>query len=350
MSQHIPYQDAGPARLSKLAVVLFAASILAALTSFLIVPPLLIWLLAAGTSYAFKHRRDLDGLGFLAAARTVSICSLGLGLCILFIAALVTPTRYKTSGRVCGTNLKGIATSMNLYAEDIGSGVFPSVPYAPYISSMSKPSPQLTVPDPLTAMNSLFAANNPQAGSVQACMWLMVLNQNTSSKQFTCPQDNFVKSSSRMTAGDRYNFSPNTLSYSFAYPWTADGKVAPWWKQTQDADIPLAADMAPFQGTGTPARNLIPGHAPADPRTMNSANHEGFGQNVSFSDAHCEFARTPTVGPDHDNIYTTSGTPSFGPAEYTGIPAGRTAPQLRATTQPYDILMLPVRNETTGAM
>jgi prepilin-type processing-associated H-X9-DG protein len=108
--------------------------------------------------------------------------------------------------------------------------------------------------------------------------------------------------------------------------------------------------MNPLQGTGTPTRDMTPAQAPADNRTWNSGNHEGDGQNVGFGDGHAEFCRRPDVGQDNDNIYTMSASPSKGPAQFGGIPAGKTAPLLTADKAPYDIIMLPVRNETTGAM
>jgi prepilin-type processing-associated H-X9-DG protein len=43
--------------------------------------------------------------------------------------------------------------------------------------------------------------------------------------------------------------------------------------------------------------------ANSEVRPGNSANHEGRGQNVLFTDGHVEFLTTRTVGPDGDDIY-----------------------------------------------
>jgi hypothetical protein len=140
----------------------------------------------------------------------------------------------------------------------------------------------------------------------------------------------------------------NQLSYSIAYPWMADGSAAPYWKATIDASIPLMSDVAPLQGTGTPPGLAADVIAKPLTRSANSANHEGDGQNVVFGDNHVEFTRLPTCGQSSDNIFTSSGSPSTGPLEFGGIPAGTAAPTLTATKAPYDIVMLPVRNSTTG--
>lgn len=186
-------------------------------------------------------------------------------------------------------------------------------------------------------------------------MWILVVTGQVSAKQFACGGDRFADHSKVQAAdkaGNLYlNFqSPKQLSYSTAYPWNADGKPGAWWASTGDASLPLIADMAPRQGTGKPARNVVPSNNPLDPKTWNSANHEGDGQNVGFADGHAEFQRRPDVGQRDDNIYSMSASPSKGPAQFGGIPAGAAAPMLTADKAPFDIIMLPVRDETTGKM
>ncbi len=194
------------------------------------------------------------------------------------------------------------------------------------------------------------------AGGVPANLWALVLAEGVSPRLFICRSDPFSSSAAEISDGSgRYfdNFqNGRQLSYSAAYPWRGDGTVGAWWKDTNDASLPILSDMTPMQGTGTPARDLAPSAIPgsASHASWNSANHSGDGQNVAFADIHVDFARQPNVGQDNDNIYSMSASPSRGPAQFGGIPAGTAPPILMADKAPFDILMLPVRNVTTGGM
>ncbi len=285
---------------------------------------------------------------------TAGMIVLLLVLVVLGVAILL-PSRGRmglSSRGMCAANLRGIAQSMEVYAAD-NSDKFPIVPFSPYASSSNAVKGVSTgTTDGDAAMRQMYVDSSRQAGSVQACMWVLALGGQVSPKQFVCKSDPYASGAAPTTdnAGNYLNNfqEPTMLSYSMAYPWDADGKPGPWWTSTGDATLPLLADMNPRQGTGKPARNMTAGAAPKDPRTWNSANHEGDGQNVAYADAHAEFQRHPDVGQDNDNIYTMSGSSSFGPAQLGGIQAG--APNLTAKTRPFDIIMLPVRDETTGRM
>ena len=109
--------------------------------------------------------------------------------------------------------------------------------------------------------------------------------------------------------------------------------------------------MAPENGTGSPVRNLTAGTAPADPRVWNTSNHGGTGQVVAFADGHTEFVFSPQAETPLDNIWTASGAVSSGPSALGGVAASRWhGPVLTATKGPYDIVMYPVRNASTGGM
>ena len=243
---------------------------------------------------------------------------------------------------------------MRVYAED-NNNTYPIVPFASYdtLPNAAKGTP--VAKDVDAVLRQYYAAPNPQAGSVQACLWVLVLTGQVAPLQFVCSEDRSADRNAVavMDKGGNYfnNFqNPKQLSYSMAYPWNAEGRPGAWWTNTSDASLPIIADMTPLQGTGKPARNLTPAREPTDSKTWNSGNHQGDGQNVGFGDSHAEFCRRPDVGQQNDNIYTMSASPSTGPAQFGGIPAGKTAPVLTADKAPYDIIMLPVRNETTGGM
>jgi hypothetical protein len=184
-------------------------------------------------------------------------------------------------------------------------------------------------------------------------MWMLVLRNATSPKQFICKSDPTLTTVAQLQSGADYldNFQYDfQLCYSAAYPWRADGTVGKWWANTTDSSLPLLADMAPAQGTGTPSRNLTAPVTPRNYKVSNSGNHEGDGQNVAFADAHTEFVRRPDIGQDNDKIWTTSGLPSLGPASSGGIPALPVSPMLTRNAPPFDIVMYPTRNLTTGRL
>ncbi|HVX85842.1 MAG TPA: hypothetical protein VH253_13760 [Phycisphaerae bacterium] len=343
-----------PSRVSRLAGAAFITSIALFLLSFLILPGLLA--LGLGTLAQMRIERSrgkLGGLGYAEWAGTIGLTSFCVGILLDLFVLTMAPGSHSgpLSGRsACAANLKGIAQSMIVYANE-NDDSFPVVSYAPYNAALNSPTAS-TAPTPDAALASYYTRTPAQAGSVTACAWILVLRGQVAPKGFICPDDPFVTRPAAQTdpAGRAYdNFqSLSQLSYSFAYPWKADGTVGAWWKNTTDAGIPVAADMAPEDSTGSPPRTLTTATRPKLPAQWNSPNHKGDGQNVAFADGHAEFCRTPLASPT-DNIWTTSAAPSPGPAPYGGIPASRShGPELTANQPPFDIVMYPVRNATTG--
>jgi hypothetical protein len=320
--------------------------------------------IAVAFSWAADHvlgRRGatLGGAGYLRAGRSLGGASLLLGLLFWLIVPSLGRAREGFGRTYCPANIRGVMQSMTVYAADNG-GLYPLVPYAPYTSALNSPTSTVaTSPDGVPSKERAIAAMlvDPLpavAGSPVANVWLLVLRDYVSPKQFVCKSDPFATGPAPLLEKDGYRTNISAggqLSYSFAYPWTADGKPAPWTRTTEDATLPLMSDMAPLQGTGTPARVLNPAVAPADDRTWSSASHDGKGQTVGFADVHVEWARTPTVGHDGDNIFTTTGTGA--PARFGGVPATPTfppTPAYPAGAARFDVIFFPVRDATTGAM
>jgi prepilin-type processing-associated H-X9-DG protein len=281
---------------------------------------------------------------------------------VTLVVVILLPSRggnhILSSRSVCAANLRGIAQSIMVYAGENG-GAFPTVAYAPYVTVGGTPKGITSgTNDLVKARERYYSAPNPQAGSVPACLWILVMNDQLEARQFMCKSDPFAGKSPAATHDAKGIFYDNfqngrQLSYSMAYPWKADGTVGAWWKNTEDAELPILADMNPLNGTGKPKRNMTPAAEPKDSATWNSGNHMGDGQNVAFADGHAEFCRRPDVGQNNDNIYTMSAVPSRGPGQFGGVAAGMApagAPQLTAEKGPFDVIMLPVRNETTGGM
>ena len=343
-----------PARISRLAVTSFIISIIAALCFFLIVPPILTLIFAFIAAHRIvRNPTKLAGIGYTNAATTISICSCLLAiLLLLLLPSLATRNPGISNRSSCAANLRGIMNSMVLYAAQNGEH-FPAVTYAPYSPALNDPAgtPPHTAAGATAedVVNSYFVppAPSPQAGSVNANLWLLVL-QGLSPKLFVCKFDPHATDIASLQAPSGryyYNFqNDKQLSYSFAYPWKADGSVGSWWANASDASIPLGSDMAPEQGTGKPRRVL---NSRVSTAAWSPGNHAGDGQNVVFGDVHVDYVKVPTVGTSNDNIWTTSANPSTGPS-LTGIPADKSPPNLIDKGPPYDIIMYPIRNLDTG--
>jgi hypothetical protein len=350
-----------PARLSRLAIVAMGLGV-ASLATFP-VPILALLGLFVGLIAAARIRRDPGRLGGAGFARAAVKCSL-ISVALAAFSWLLLPdlfgcgcggSRELSNRSYCSANLRGIVQAMNVYAADSGAR-FPIVAYAPYSASLNAPVAGAAQPTVGATLASYYRAPWPQAGSIPASMWMLVLKDQVTPKQFICKSDPVAASTPAAradAAGNCYdNFQGGSqLSYSFAYPWNARGQVGPWWTALDDSSLPIASDMAPASGTGSnPASLTNPPTKPTSPKAWNSNNHQRDGQNVAFSDAHVEFTRSPDVGQDHDNIFTTSGKPSRGPAQFGGLPADRMPPELTAEKPPYDIIMYPTRAVDSGAM
>jgi hypothetical protein len=250
----------------------------------------------------------------------------------------------------CAASMTGICKALNLYgAENADS--FPLVQFAPYSAALNDASGVTIGTAPNTIASYYASAANNQAGSPTACVWMLVLKGNVGPKQFICRSDPTAPGVASQTdaTGNYYNNLQHgsQSSFSFSYPWAAGGTQHGSWRTTVDSSLPIISDMAPLDGTGTPARSLgqtlpMAETNPGFPKTVNSANHTGGeGQNVTFADTHTEFVKNPYVGQGGDSIWTLgrSNTPvSGGPIENT------------TTSTPFDTVMVPIRNATTGGM
>jgi hypothetical protein len=346
MSRILEYQSRPP-QTSRFALGVFIASIVGASVFFMVVPSLLVFAVSLVTAAYLNGQPQLAGRGYLQWAIRISLGSAGLGLCAQLFMPCGCGSRELSNRSVCAANLRGIMQSLNVYAND-NADAFPIVAYAPYSPALNN-ARAATGPTKPEEVLAAYYASPRQAGSPQAILWQLVLRGDIASKSLICKSDPFATGVAKVedSSGACFdNFQDGRqLSYSVAYPWKADGAVGPWWRATNDATLPLMSDVAPQQGTGDPTvdvTSLTP--------NANSRNHRFEkigGQNVVFADSHVEFAPLLDVGQNKDNIFTTSGIPSTGPAS-GGYAAAKSSPSLNADRPPYDILMLPIRNESTG--
>jgi prepilin-type processing-associated H-X9-DG protein len=292
------------------------------------------------------------GNGFAIAGIVLGIIAAAAIVPIVLIFLHVRELERRTA---CASNFRELGACINTYASDNGD-IYPVVPYAPY-SAANAGTSTVTAPPGGTigdAAKWVFTGH-AQDGSPLASMWLLMLSDHAVPQFFICKSDPWNAGWAKTSAGSAFYTSfpsQNQISYSFAYPWTqgkSGAAVAPWWRMTMNSDIVLGADMAPVNTTGKPGRNVCPSSAPAAQKTWNTGNHRGEGQNVWFADGHVEFAESPDVGFDRDNIYSTSGTGiplRFGGSQPLKTPILFPAP----TAPPYDIYLVPARNLDSGSL
>jgi prepilin-type processing-associated H-X9-DG protein len=300
-----------------------------------------------------REPRVYYGLGFARAGAWLGVlsCLVPMGIAILFPCGC--KSRELSNRSACGANMRGIMQSMCVYAADNGD-VFPILPAAPY-GLVNSGTLALTVKaaNANDAIQSMYTGAGAQNGSVLASTWLLMLKNYTSPKEFICKSDPFTGPSAAALSDSptdwHVNFQkPGQISYSFAYPYVADGIVGAWWKNTTNSSLPIACDIAPLDGTGKPACAIAPGAAPKNLHTWNSPNHNFDGQNIGFADGHAEFVRRPDIGQDNDNIFTVSGIK--GVSQFGGTQPAKAPITVQTDKAPFDIVMVPARNLDTGGI
>jgi prepilin-type processing-associated H-X9-DG protein len=305
---------------------------------FWLVPPLVAMIVGAvARDRIYRRAGELKGVGYANWAVNLGAIGLVVGVMGLLIGFGSHPVREIAQRSDCAARLQGLVMQMNVYAGENG-GSYPVVAYAPYSEAAELP-----------AGNGEGAEPRAAAGSVTACLWKLVVLGQVAPKGFLCKSDPYAVTPGQGATKEGKIYgdfqAAGQISYSFAYPWRGDGTVGKWWRDTGLADLPVASDMAPLQGTGVPVRDVTVGRVPGNAKTWNSGNHLGDGQNVAFADGHAEFVRRPDVGQKKDNIFTSSAEVSTGPAQFGGVAGSRTrGPVLMAEKEPFDVVMYPVRD------
>lgn len=350
----IDYQS--PTRTSVAAIVVFWLAIAAAFGFFFILPSLIVFFACLVVQGRTTSARDQRGYRLATVGGWISAIAAGLGL-VTFIMADMNPSRELANRSTCQANLRGITQSMNVYAAD--GGWYPIIGPT-YTSTLASALPGTPAPaDTLLSSKpgGLYAPANPP-GNVCQNMWLLVLTGQVAPKQFICKSDpcGVVAAPSVVSGTSNYylNFTSQppratvvntdqTYSYSFAFPWTAAGTIGDWWKDETDASLPLLADIAPANATGTPPANTLDGTNKA----ANSRTHQGDGQNVGFGDGHAEFFRLANAGQDNDNIYSANGR--AGPSPRGTTPSSAADPKIAGGSKgKWDIVLVPAADASTG--
>lgn len=275
-----------------------------------------------------------------------------IALLISILLPSLSRARELAKRAVCSANLRGIGQSSHIYAND-NSEKFPIDNFSPTIAS---PTPDTTGINFSSMMGTKYqfqaatTASSTQLTSLQQNhaisrnMFLLVIGQSTTPKQFICPSDSAGTEDNLRNAvgGVEKAAQPGINRFDFkGWPFVSYGYQSPYSVRhkpstSMDTRMAVNADRGPFfiQGTARTAADeagsiadaffntaATPGGAittftPSVEdqilkldndrwRPYNSANHNGEGQDVLYADSHVEFARKPIVGVNSDNIYTT---------------------------------------------
>ena len=271
-----------------------------------------------------------------------------VGMVVSPLLMVLLQRARESSGRfTCAENLRDISQSMHVYGAE-NHDQYPLLPFAVYGRANGGTSTAtLAGRTEKDALAELFSDAGPETGSPLASVWVLVIQGSLVPKSFLCNGDSVVRSGGQIRApGGGYFASvqaDNQISYSFAYPYTTGGLPGPWWRAISDSSIPVAADINPLAGTGSPPRDPAGGIG----KGRNSANHRGDGQSVAFGDAHVEFQGSPEVGQGGDNIYTV-GDATGGSRTGTAVKLGPLAPGGAAGN--FDTVMVPARDLDTGKL
>jgi prepilin-type processing-associated H-X9-DG protein len=240
----------------------------------------------------------------------------------------------------CAANLRQIGQAVLLYANE-NKNAFPRTtfdgrkdPPVPTWGTPYEGNKNLAVPvqrvDPFAAVDGPDADYRPKGNDVTAALFLLMRTQEITSVSFVCPATGQAFFKFGGGNGNALNFTnwPGTeairesLSYSFANPYGSKAAMAKGFKfaNALSPAFAIAADMNPG---GEGLTRLTAASPAAELRKGNSPNHRADGQNVLYADGHVDYAQSPFVGSQRDNVYTygASGADKGGDG-VVGAPVG----------------------------
>lgn len=337
-------------------------------------------------------RHAISGFTLIELLVVISIIAILIAILLPALAA----ARQAADKVVCAANLRSNAQAMITYAQE-SNLQFPATP-GPLPGDLfdnfpGDPNYWYAGQTANTVIKDWYGGGYPgsygalvanDCGNPLACMWLLVLDGHTVPQTFICPSDPIALAPSLLYipknpgAGGAYgNFCVTATvaatggniytgvgeSYSIAYPWqttptTGAEPIGNWWMDNSLANEPLMCDMAPADKqngivTSTPLADDSAGSV-----VFSSGNHDGTGENVVFGDDHVVWENNPYCGQHHDNIFTMDviepPTTDDQTLWYDQIGIGEGATPYFTTTpalpqqQPFDTVMVPVRNTTSA--
>ncbi len=247
-----------------------------------------------------------------------------IGIIALLISILLpalNSARERAQRIKCGSNLRQIGVSLNLYNTD--NRTYPRTAYynGGTQTEVYTGAYQVSPFSNAAASSTAFTAGTASAlgsNDVTAAYFLMCRTVDLSVGNFICPSSTETADALQDASGNasniqnRSNFKDDTVnSYSFYNPYPSKNDVQQglkWPAQTANA---IAADKNPNATAPDPGYTA----ATSAMKLANSRNHNGEGQEVLYQDGHVDWSTTPYCGSNKDNIYTkgTFSTPTFTP-------------------------------------
>ena len=283
-------------------------------------------------SQAMQAANQKAGRWFSTIVITI-VCVFG----VLLLIAILLPSLGSAGPRAnrvkCASNLRQIGQALQLYAND--NKCYPQTLYDP-TKPLGNGFTGAGVANP-------FGPGGPAANDPTAAMFLLVKTTDLNVEVFVCPssnqdKDTFTVNNVTYTYKQRSNFTgPNNLSYSLTnmYPGTAAVKLGYKWDPNVTADFAIGAD----RNDADP--KAFAGVTSASPQTqqraLNSHNHEQDGQNVLYNDGHVEWANSPSVGANKDNIYSSAKVDAAG----NQLDPAASAPLWPDPQGPLDTVLVP---------
>lgn len=278
-----------------------------------------------------------------------------IGIIALLISILLPSLNRarETANRVkCASNLRQIGQAILLYTNE-NRGAYPrtiATTGTTVIPTWGTGPDSAGTPAARDPFSGTAGTDRPENNDVSAALFLLLRTQDITSEVFICPSSN----------AERWNFGGGTntaqnwvnwtggqsatskviqnLSYSYQNPYPNNDAIGRGFRlnNTVGAEFAVAADMNP--GNANAADGVWDATTPTSPtsaqRNINSTNHDRDGQNVLYGDGHVEWASTPWVGVQRDNIYTARTSDSATQA---------TNPTPRSPWDANDSFLLPRR-------